>query len=91
MPFLRKLEFFRVLQKERKTLGQKKVLSWEGLSAEGVGKDGSIVENSVCVDARDCVLREVLGILQYSLIGKWKTKPMPLCSTKEMEAWARAT
>ena len=37
------------------------------------------------------VSQEAVGILQYSLIGKWKTKPAFCPSTKELEAWSRTT
>ena len=64
---------------------------WGYRGVEVAGKDCSSVDDVVWVDAGDCVPREAVGILQYSLIGKWKTKPASHPLTKELEAWARMT
>ena len=77
--------------KEGKNLSHKKVMSWGYRGAEVTEKDSSSVDDVVYVDAGDCVPREAVGILQYSLIGKWKTKPVSRPLTKELEAWARTT
>ena len=44
------------------------------------------MENTVWVDAGDCVSSEALGILQFCLIRTWKTKLDPLSTAKEVEA-----
>ena len=64
---------------------------WGYRGVEVVGKIGSSVDNEAWVDVGDCVLREEVGIMQYSLIGQWKTKLEFSPSTKELEAWARMT
>ena len=75
--------------KEGKNLSHKKFMSWGCRGAEVAGKDCSSVDDVVWVDAGDSVPREAVGILHYSLIGKWKTKPTSRPLTKELEAWAR--
>ena len=54
-------------------------------------KNAVMWDNVVWVDVRDYVLRKAIGIMWYSLIGKWKTKLEFHPSTKELEAWARTT
>ena len=69
------------------SLSKNKVI-FGGHSALKAGDEGgSSVENAVWVDVGDCVSGKALGSLQYCLIGKWKTKPEPVPTTKEMEAW----
>ena len=70
-------------------LSKNKVI-FGGHYAPKVGDEGgSSVENAVWVDVGDCVSGKVLGSLQYCLIGKWKTKPEPVPTAKEVEAWVR--
>ena len=75
--------------KERNNLGKNQVFSWGSIGAEASGRGCSSMENSVWVDAGDCVPQEVFGILKYSLVGKWKTRPEFPPAGKELEAWAR--
>ena len=44
----------------------------------------TVLEQVVWVDASECLPREALGILQYSLIGKRKTKPRSPHAVKEV-------
>ena len=76
-------------EKENNNHGKNKVFSWGCISAEASGKGCNSMENVVWVDDGDCVPQEVLGILKYSLVGKWKTRPEYLPTGKELEAWAR--
>ena len=75
--------------KENKHLSKNKVLSAGHLDVKAVDEGGSSVENAVWVDAGDCVSGKALGILQFCLIGKWKTKPEPIPMAKEVEAWVK--
>ena len=75
--------------KENKRLSKNKVLSGGHPDVKVVNEGGSGVDNAVWVDASDCVFGKALGILQFCLIGKWKTKPEPIPAAKEVEAWVR--
>ena len=76
-------------EKERNNLGKNQVFSWGSIGAEASGRGCISMENAVWVDAGDCVQQEALGILKYSLVGNWKTRPEFLPVGKELEAWAR--
>ena len=76
-------------EKEKNNLGKNKVFSWGCIGAEASRKGCSGMGNAVWVDAGDCVPQEALGVLKYSLVGKWKTKPEFLPTEKDLEAWAR--
>ena len=73
--------------KENKHLSKNKVLSWGHPDVKAVDEGGSSVENAVWVDAS--VSGKALGILQFCLIGKWKTKPEPIPAAKKVEVWVR--
>ena len=47
------------------------------------------VDNVVWVDAGDCGTGKALGLLQWCLIGKWKTKAKPIPTEKMVEGWVR--
>ena len=47
------------------------------------------VDNAVWVDAGDCGSGKALGLLQWCLIGKWKTKAEPIPTEKMVETWVR--
>ena len=52
-------------------------------------KETARVDNAVWVDAGDCGSRKALGLLQWCLIGKWKTKAEPSPAEKMVETWVR--
>ena len=72
--------------KEMKYLNKNKVFSAGRLGVKEEDKGSISVENTVWVDAGDCVSSEALGILQFCLIRTWKTKLDPLSTAKEVEA-----
>ena len=76
-------------EKKWTSLSKNKITCGEqsALKDEDVG--GSSVENAVWVDVGDCIYGKTLGPLQFCLIGKWKTKPEPYPTAKEVEAWFR--
>ena len=47
------------------------------------------VDNTVWVDAGDCGSGKAPGLLQWCLIGKWKTKAEPIPEEKMVETWVR--
>ena len=47
------------------------------------------VDNTVWVDVGDCGSEKALGILQWCLIGKWKTRAEPIPGEKMVEIWGR--
>ena len=75
--------------KENKRLSKNKVLSGGHPDVKVADEGGSSVENAVWVDAGDCLSENALGILQFCLIEKWKTKHEPILAAKEVEAWVR--
>ena len=46
-------------------------------------------DNTVWVDVGDCGSGKALGILQWCLIGKWKTRAEPIPGEKTVESWGR--
>ena len=50
------------------------------------GKSGI---NAVWVDVGDCIHGKALGSLEFCLIGKWKTQPVPYPRSGELETWLR--
>ena len=72
---------------EKCTSLSKNIVTCEGQPAlKDVDKGGSSVKNAVWVDVGDNVYGKALGSLQFSLIGRWKTKPEPYPTTEELEA-----
>ena len=53
--------------------------------AEG-GKSGI---NAVWVEVGDCIHGKALGSLEFCLIGRWKTQPVPYPRPGELETWLR--
>ena len=47
------------------------------------------VDNTVWVDVGDCGSGKALGLLQWCLIGKWKTRAEPIPGEKMVEIWGR--
>ena len=47
------------------------------------------MDNTVWVDVGDCGSEKALGILQWCLIGKWKTRAEPFPREKMVEIWGR--
>ena len=45
--------------------------------------------NAVWVDVGDCIHGKALGSLEFCLVGRWKTQPMPYPRSGELEAWLR--
>ena len=75
--------------KESTCLSEDKVISGGHPDLKAGDEGGSSVENAVWVDVGDCVSGKALGSLQYCLIRKSKTKPEPIPTAKEVEAWVR--
>ena len=70
---------------------RKNIVTCEGESAlKEVGEGGSSVINAAWVDVGDCSNGQVLGPLQFCLIGRWKIKPAPYPRSEELETWFRA-
>ena len=61
-----------------------------GLPAEKArGEEKCKVDNAVWVDVGDCGFGKELGLLQWCLIRKWKTKAEPILEENMFEAWVR--
>ena len=76
-------------ENERKCPSEDKVL-FGGHPDVKAGEEGNNgVENAVWVDAGDCGSEKALGLLQWCLIEKWKTKSELIPAAKVVEAWVR--
>ena len=61
-----------------------------GLPVDKARVEGNCrVDNAVWVDVGDCGSGKALGLLQWCLIGKWKTKAEPIPEEKMVETWVR--
>ena len=50
------------------------------------GKSG---RDAVWVDVGDCIHGKALGLLEFCLIGRWQTQPVPYPRLGELETWLR--
>ena len=75
--------------KERKGPNKDKVPFGGHLDDKARVEGNCRVDNAVWVDAGDCGFGKALGLLQWCLIEKWKTKAEPTPMAKMVETWVR--